>query len=350
MSSRLAIAGRLIGRGEPCFVIAEAGVNHEGSRNRALAMVDIAADSGADAIKFQTFDVDLLATRDAPKAQYQIETTGADESQYEMLRRLQLTPDDHRALAERCAERDILFMSTPFDEGSADFLNALPLPVFKLPSGELTNIPFLMHVARFGKPLIVSTGMATLGEVETAIHAILAVGNENIAILHCVSNYPAAAADANLSAMATMEHAFGVPVGYSDHTTGLSVGLASVALGAAIVEKHFTLDRALPGPDHRASLEPDELRAFVLGVRDTQAALGNGQKVPVASEAATAAIARKSLVAAVDIAVGTILNEMHLAAKRPGTGLSPALRGHVLGRSSRISIPAGTILSWEMLG
>lgn len=347
--NHICVGPRRIGAGSPCFVIAEAGVNHDGSLGRALAMVDAAASAGADAVKFQTFDADRLVTRDAPKAAYQIETTGADESQYEMLARLQLTREAHIALVQRCIERGILFMSTPFDEASAGMLEGLGMSVFKVPSGEITNLAFLAHIARFGRPMIVSTGMASFIEVEDAVQAIRATRNDELALLHCVSSYPADPADANLRAMRTMADSFDVPVGYSDHTLGVEVALAAVALGACIIEKHFTLDRRLPGPDQRSSLTVDELEDLVRGIRTVESALGSGRKQPVAAELSTIAAARKSLVAACDIAEGAPVTDEQLTTKRPGTGVSPASRGQVVGRVARTAIPAGTVLQWEML-
>lgn len=346
MIATMRLGGREVGAGHPCFVIAEAGVNHNGDLTRAIALVDVAADAHADAVKFQTFSAARLATRDAPKAAYQQEATNSAESQYEMLAKLELSADDHRALMRRCTEREIMFLSTPFDEHSADLLAELGVAAFKTPSGELNNLPYLEHVASFGKPTVVSTGMATLGEVEAAVGAM---GKTPIALLHCVSNYPATAEVVNLRAMETLARAFRVPVGYSDHTLGLDVALASVALGACVLEKHFTLDRALPGPDHRASLEPGELRALLVSIRTIESALGDGRKIPAASERATADVARKSLVAAEDIAAGALLSDAHVVAMRPGTGLPPALRAHVVGRRSRVAIASGTVISWEML-
>lgn len=334
-SEGIVIAGRRVGPDTPCFIIAEAGVNHNGSLDRALEMVEVAAEAGADAIKFQTFNPDLLVLR--------------SEAQHEMLVGLRLTDDDHVELMRRCREIGILFLSTPFDVESADFLAQLGVEAFKLPSGEITNLPFLAHVARFGRPLIVSTGMASMEEVGAAVGVLRETGNEAFALLHCVSSYPAEPQDANLRAMATMRDSFGVPVGYSDHTLGIAVGIGAVALGACIIEKHFTLDTTLPGPDHRASLEPQELVELVLGIRAVESSLGDGRKEPRASEAGTAAIARKSLVAARDIAAGVVITEAHLIAKRPGTGLAPSLQRDVVGRSARVAIREGTMLTWEML-
>ena len=344
MVDKFQIAGRAIGTNQPCFIIAEAGVNHNGDLHLAHQLIDGAVNAGADAIKFQTFKAERLATADAPKAAYQLATTNAGESQFEMLQRLELDSDAHRALIAHCRDKNILFLSTPFDETSADLLEQLGVPAFKTPSGEITNLPYLGYLARKNKPMIVSTGMAFLGEVEMAVRTIEATDNHVFALLHCVSNYPANPADTNLRAMQTMTHAFNVPVGYSDHTLGIEVSLAAVALGACIVEKHFTLDRNLPGPDHQASAEPAELAALVCGIRTVEAALGDGRKEPAASEANTAAVARRSLVAARDLAAGTVLTQELIAVKRPGTGLPPAMLPHLVGRVTKHSVPAGNLL------
>ena len=266
------IAGRKIGPGQPCFIIAEAGVNHNGNLELALKLVDAAAAAGADAVKFQTFKADRLVTKDAPKAGYQIRATGDAGTQYEMLKHLELTEEDHRALIAHCERRGVLFLSTPFDEESCDFLESLGLPAFKLPSGELTNLPFLAHVAGKGKPVILSTGMATLQEVDAAVETFARSGNNRLVLLQCVSEYPADPAEANLRAMASMRSLFGFPVGFSDHTPGMAAAITAAALGACVVEKHFTLDRELPGPDHRASLEPEELAGD--GARDPSRRIG----------------------------------------------------------------------------
>jgi N-acetylneuraminate synthase len=349
MPKTISIAQHLIGDQLPCFIIAEAGVNHNGSLDLAHRLIDAAVEAGADAVKFQTFKAEKIIAPHAPKADYQMQATGVDESQLEMVKRLELSYAAFRELYADCQSRGILFLSTPFDEESADFLDELGIAAFKVPSGEITNLPFLAHIARKGKPMIVSTGMAYLSEVEVAVRAIHDAGNHDIALLHCVSNYPADPADANLRAMQTLSMAFGVPIGFSDHTSGSEVPLAAVALGACIIEKHFTLDRTLPGPDHRASLEPDQLKALVHGIRKVEAALGHGRKEPAASEANTASVARRSLVAAHDIPAGVRLTEDDIAIKRPGTGLPPLLRTHLVGRTTRAMIPAGTLLSLEML-
>jgi N,N'-diacetyllegionaminate synthase len=343
------IADYQVGRGRPCFIIAEAGVNHNGSLEMAKQLVDQAAKAGSCAVKFQTFKAERLVTPDAPKAGYQMQTTDATESQYDMLRRLELSPQAHRELIAHCQGKGILFLSAPFDEESADLLADLGVAAFKIPSGEISNLPFLAHVARKGRPMIVSTGMSYLGEVETAVRTIEETGNYDFVLLHCVSNYPADPVDVNLRALHTLATAFGVPVGYSDHTAGIEVALAAVALGACVIEKHFTLDRSLPGPDHRASLEPAELAALVQGIRTVEMALGHGRKEPAASEADIAATARKSLVAARDIPAGTRLTRDMIAVRRPGTGLPPAMLPHLLGRTLRVDLRAGSVLRPEML-
>jgi N-acetylneuraminate synthase len=345
----LRVGSHQVGPGQPCFIIAEAGVNHGGSLEKARQLVEAAEKVGVHAIKFQTFKAERLATQDAPKANYQLWTTNATESQYDMLRRLELSNDAHLELMTLCQNLVILFMSSPFDEVSADFLSDLDVAVFKIPSGEITNLPFLKHVARKGKPMILSTGMAYLSEVETALRTINEEGNQSVVLLHCVSNYPADPMDVNLRAMQTMKESFGLPVGYSDHTLGIEVSLAAVALGACVIEKHFTLDKTLPGPDHQASIEPYELASLVKGIRIVQDSLGHGRKEPAASEANTAKVARKSLVAAQDIPADTILTEELITVKRPGTGLPPSLRSSLVGRKVQRLIPAGTPITFEMI-
>ncbi|MCD4672273.1 MAG: N-acetylneuraminate synthase [Anaerolineaceae bacterium] len=341
------IAGRWIGRGYPSYLIAEAGVNHNGDMDMALALVDAAAEAGADAVKFQTFSADRLVTKQAPKAKYQLETTDQTESQYQMLKKLELSEEAHRILLARCQQKGVLFLSSPFDETSADLLESLDVPAYKIPSGEITNHPYLAYVARKGRPVILSTGMSSLGEVEAAVQTIAAAGNPPLVLLHCVSQYPAPPEELNLRAMHTLEAAFGVPVGFSDHTEGIEMPLVAVALGAAVIEKHFTLDRSLPGPDHCASLESDELQRLAQGMRRVQAALGDGRKLPTPSERNTADVARKSLVAACDIPAGTVLTAEFVAVRRPGTGLPPALRQELIGRRIKQEIAAGQLFTWE---
>lgn len=345
----VALAGRMVGQGYPCFIVAEAGVNHNGSLAMARRLVDAAADAGADAVKFQTFRAERVVTPDAPKAAYQVRATGDQESQLEMLRRLELDEEAHRDLMECCRQRGIRFLSTPFDEGSLDLLSSLGLPAIKLSSGELTNLPFLRGAARKGKPLILSTGMANLEEVAKAVDAIRAEGGRDLVLLHCVSNYPADPADANLRAMTTLREAFCTPVGFSDHTEGDAIALAAVAMGASLLEKHFTLDRGLPGPDHQASIEPSALKELVRRVRSVEAAMGHGRKEPAASEADTARVARRSLVAVQRIPAGTVLVRAMIDARRPGTGLPPDQLDSVIGRTALSDIPEGTVLRRDLL-
>jgi N,N'-diacetyllegionaminate synthase len=339
------IGEKTIGPGHPCFVIAEAGVNHNGDAELAHRLVDIAADAGADAVKFQTFEPERLVSPLAPKAEYQLANTGPAESQLDMLRRLALPREALAALAAHAATRGLLFLSTPFDEASADLLEALGMPAFKVPSGEVTNHPLVAHVARKGRPVLLSTGMSTLGEVAEAVQVVREHGNPPLALFHCVTSYPASPAECNLRAMEAMRTAFGVPVGWSDHTMGIQVSLAAVAAGAALLEKHFTVDRTLPGPDHAASLEPGDLSALVRSIREIESALGDGVKRPTASEAANTAVVRRSLHASRSLSAGHVLGPDDLIALRPGTGLSPALRDRLVGRRLRVGVERG-----EMLG
>jgi N,N'-diacetyllegionaminate synthase len=338
-----------VGAGEPALILAEAGVNHDGELDRARALVRAAAEAGADAVKFQTFSADRLVTRTAPQADYQVRGEGEVSTQHAMLKRLELTRADHVALVRQCVEVDLVFLSSPFDEASADLLDELEVPAFKLGSGELTNLPLLQHVARKGRPMILSTGMADLGEVEAALIAVRRAGDPPVVLLHCVSCYPAHPAEVNLRAMETLRGAFGVPVGYSDHTLGHEAALAAVALGACVIEKHFTVDCTLPGPDHQASIEPVELAALVASIRQVEMTLGHGRKVPLLREAEIAEVARKSLVAARDVAAGEVLDADAVAILRPGTGLAPAERDSVIGRTAAEAIPSGTPLTREML-
>jgi len=346
----LRVGDRLIGAGAPVFVIAEAGVNHNGDTALARKLVAAAAAAGADAVKFQTFRTEALVARTAPKAAYQVETTGDGESQLEMLRKLELGPSAHAALRDESAKRGILFFSSPFDEASADALEALGVALFKVPSGEITNLPFLRHLAAKRRPLIVSTGMSTLDEVAAAVTAIREAGDPPIALLHCLSSYPAPAEETNLRAMDTLSARFGCPVGLSDHTTGIDIAIAAVARGATIVEKHLTLDKGLPGPDHRASLDPDELAALIRAIRRVESALGDGDKRPKPSEADTRRVARKSLVAARPIRAGERLTRDLIAIKRPGTGISPAELDRALGRVVVRALAGDDVIDWAALG
>src|ERR1041385_598944 len=342
---KIQVVNKLIGPGQPVFVIAEAGVNHNGDLKLARALIDVAVEAGADAVKFQTFRADRLVTPEAPKAEYQLETTGDSESQLEMLRRLELSAGAHRELQSYCHERGIIFLSTPFDEEAVDLLDELGVPAFKISSGDLTNSPLLEYLASKGKPVILSTGMSELSELIEAVSVLNTAGCENPGLLHCVSNYPAQAAEVNLRAMQTMRSAFDVPVGFLDHTEGIDIALAAVALGACVIEKHFTLDRTLPGPDHRASLEPAELRELVRSIRTVESALGSGRKVPAPSEIETAKVARRSLVAARDIPAGITWQRDMVVIRRPGTGMSPAMLDTLLGRRAVRDVAAGTLLN-----
>jgi N-acetylneuraminate synthase/N,N'-diacetyllegionaminate synthase len=345
----ISISGRRIGPNYPCFVIAEAGVNHNGKVELAQRLIDAAAFAGADAVKFQTFKASRLVAPYAPKAEYQLKTTPANQSQYQMLRSLELSNEAHRELASYCSQKGIIFLSTPFDEQSCDLLEDIGVAAYKIPSGELNNLPFLRYVAEKGKPMIVSTGMACLGEVESALNAIEETGNKEVIPLHCVSNYPAEPRDINLRAMQTMANAFDLPVGYSDHSLGLEVSFAAVALGASVIEKHLTLNRSLSGPDHPSSIEPYELANLVLGIRKVESCLGNGRKRPATCEASTAAMSRKSLVAARDILSGEKVTDDMITAMRPGTGLPPSMKIYLMGRTAKVNITAGSLMDLAMV-
>lgn len=316
------------------LVIAEAGVNHNGDMELARELIKVAAEAGADLVKFQTFSAEKLVTRSAPKADYQINSTGANESQYEMLKRLELSQECHGELIAHCCDYGIGFLSTGFDIESVDLLVALGQECFKIPSGEINNLPYLRHIGRFGKDVILSTGMSNLGDVEAALDVLVRAGTpqERITLLHCTTEYPAAVNEVNLRAMQTMGAAFGVPVGYSDHTQGIEVSIAAVAMGASVVEKHFTLDRSLPGPDHMASLEPHELKAMIRAIRNVELAVGDGIKRITASEVRNRMVARKSIVAARAIKAGELFCDENLTTKRPGSGLSPMLWDQLIGR------------------
>lgn len=341
------------------YIIAEAGVNHNGSLDMAKQLVEVAAEAGADAVKFQTFKADNLVSRSAPKAEYQSRTTDAEESQHEMIRKLELDEHAHETLIEHCQVCGIAFLSTPFDIESVDLLTGrFNLPCIKIPSGDITNAPLLLKIAQTQKPVILSTGMSTLGEIEDAL-GVLAFGylgkgtpsiaafrvaycsaegqatlHDKVTLLHCTTEYPAPIMDVNLYVLDTLKSTFGLPVGYSDHTEGITVPIAAVARGAVVIEKHFTLDRALPGPDHKASLEPDELKQMVEAIRVVEQALGSGLKHPTPSELKNMNVARKSLVAAYAIKVDEQFSAENLAVKRPGNGLSPMQYWELLKRKA----------------
>jgi N,N'-diacetyllegionaminate synthase len=312
----------------------------------AMALIDAAADAGADIVKFQTFDADRLVTKNARKADYQMKATATNESQWEMLKRLELSPAMHEKLIAHAAKRGIEFFSTAFDLDSLDYLLALGMSRIKVPSGELTNLLYLRKVGGTGKPVILSTGMANLGEIEAALAALEAAGTprNQITVLHCSTEYPAPMDEVNLQAMPTMGRAFGVQFGYSDHTDGIEVAIAAVAMGASVIEKHFTLDRALPGPDHRASIEPEELARMVRSIRNIELALGDCVKRPSASEEKNRLVARKSLFAACAIVKGQLFSEQNLVAKRPGTGISPMRLDELLGRPAARDFAADELI------
>ncbi len=316
------------------FIIAEVGVNHNGSLELAKKLVDVAKDCGVDAVKFQTFKAATLVTKAAKQAEYQTANTGKQESQFDMLKRLELSEDDHHELLAHCHKNQIEFMSTPFDLQSIHFLNGLGVERFKVPSGEITNYPYLKMVGAYNKEIVLSTGMATLADIEAALDLLTESGTEKnkITILHATTDYPTHMLDVNLTAMQTIAQAFKVKVGYSDHTPGIEVPTAAVALGASIIEKHFTLDKNLPGPDHKASLEPEELKAMVKAIRNIEIALGDGIKRPSASEQKNMQVARKSLVALTGIKKGEVFSEQNLTVKRPGSGISPMRWKEVIGQ------------------
>ena len=319
------------------FIIAEAGVNHNGDIAIARKLVDAAASAGADAVKFQTFKADRIISRFAKKAEYQKQTTDPGESQLDMVRKLELSTEDHEKLIEHCLSLGVMFLSTPFDFESIKLLDSLGMQIFKVPSGEISNLPYLRMVGSLRKKIILSTGMATLGEIETALNILTESGTDrdSITILHCNTEYPTPVEDVNLSAMVTIRDALKIKTGYSDHTDGIVIPVAAAALGARVIEKHFTLDRTMEGPDHRASLEPEELLKMVKSIRIVEKSLGDGIKKPSPSEQKNIEMARKSIVAARDIVKGEIFTEDNLTVKRPGSGLSPMLWDMVLGRTAR---------------
>jgi N,N'-diacetyllegionaminate synthase len=318
------------------LIIAEAGVNHNGDIRLAKQLIDAAAEAGADLVKFQTFSANRQVTRTAKKADYQSQATNSKESQYEMLRRLELTEEMHKELIEHCATRSIGFFSTAFDIESVDLLLSLGQDRFKIPSGEITNLPYLRHIGQLGKNIILSTGMATLGEIEAAIDVLEIAGTPRaqITVLHCTTEYPTPMNEVNLRAMQSIQTAFSVAVGYSDHTRGIEVAIAAVAMGASVIEKHFTLNCKLPGPDHKASLEPKELKGMVIAIRNIEVALGDGIKRLTPSEAKNKLVARKSIVTSHPIKAGEIFSAQNITTKRPSTGISPMLWDEVIGRAA----------------
>lgn len=319
---------------EDVFIIAEAGVNHNGDISLARQLVDAAKEAGADAVKFQTFVAEQLITKTAPKAAYQKITTENQESQYDMIKYLELSFDEFTALKEYCDHSGILFLSTPFDMESIEYLESIEIPLYKIPSGEITNLPYLIKIAETRKPVIMSTGMSTLEEIGDAVSVLKQHGTTELILLHCNTEYPTPFEDVNLNAIITMKEAFQTQVGYSDHTLGIEASIAAVALGAKVIEKHFTLDKNMKGPDHKASLCPDELKLLVQSIRNIEAALGDGEKKPSKSELKNRDIARKSIVAKVPIRAGEAFSAENITVKRPGSGISPMKWYDVLGRTA----------------
>jgi N,N'-diacetyllegionaminate synthase len=315
------------------FIIAEAGVNHNGSVDLAKQLIDVASNSGADAVKFQTFKAENLVSKNTKKAEYQKQNTNPSESQFDMIKKLELDEETHKELITYCQEKNIMFLSTPFDHDSIDLLSSLGLHIFKIPSGEITNLPYLRYIGSLDKQVVLSTGMSNLQEVEDALTILINAGTskENITILHANTMYPTPMEDVNLNAMLTIQQEFGVAVGFSDHTLGIEVDIAAVAMGASIIEKHFTLDKTMNGPDHKASLEPDELKAMVLSIRNIEKALGSYEKKPSPSESINIDIARKSIVSNQIIKKGDMLSDKNITTKRPGTGISPMEWDKVIG-------------------
>lgn len=328
------------------FIIAEAGVNHNGSILLAKKLIDVAAESGADAVKFQTFKAENLVSKNAQKAAYQKETTDQQESQFDMIKKLELDVNTHKELMAYCEEKQIMFLSTPFDHDSIDMLNELGLEIFKIPSGEITNLPYLRHIGSLNKKVILSTGMADLGEIEDALDILTAAGTdrEKITVLHANTMYPTPMEDVNLKAMQTIGTAFDIAYGYSDHTLGIEIDVAAVAMGAAVIEKHFTLDKTMVGPDHKASLEPDELNAMVKAIRNIELALGSAIKKPSKSEKPNMEIARKSIVANHSIRRGDVFTEENLAIKRPGSGISPIRWDEIVGTKAAKDFEADDLI------
>jgi len=344
------IGNKIVDVDQPTYIVGEIGVNHNGDLALAKKLIDIASEAKVDAVKFQTLNAAKYISTYAPKAKYQLATTDHQESQVNMVRRYELSKDQHVELMAYCKHVGISFFSTPFDFSGADLLDELDVAVYKIPSGEITNLPLIQHIAEKGRPIILSTGMSFLGEVEQAVDLIQKTGCNDLVLLHCVSNYPAQPVDANLKAMHTMSQAFGVPVGYSDHTPGIEVSIAAVTLGACMIEKHFTLDKDLEGPDHQASLEPGELKSLVQAIRNVELCLGDGIKIPKPSETNTREVARKSLVATRLLSSGTVLTKDCIDIKRPGTGISPIELKYVLGKKINQDINEDELLSWEMIG
>jgi N,N'-diacetyllegionaminate synthase len=346
---KIKIGNHFIGNVERPFIIAEAGINHNGNISMAKKLIDVAKEAGTNAVKFQTFKAEEVVSKSAEKAEYQKETTNANESQFEMIKKLELEERDFKELFDYAHKQGIVFLSSPFDKESVDLLDELGVPAFKVGSGEITNFPLLKYIARKKKPIILSTGMSILGEIEEALEVIREGGTEEIILLHCVSSYPAKVEDMNLKAMETLRYAFKLPVGLSDHSLGIIIPIAAVTLGACVIEKHFTLDKRLPGPDHQASLEPDELQKMVKAIREVEKAVGNGIKSPTEEEEKIKSVVRRSIVARVEISEGTLITEEMLDIKRPGTGVEPKYLNKVIGAVAKCRIEQDEPLTMNKL-
>ncbi|MBL7890825.1 MAG: N-acetylneuraminate synthase [Bacteroidia bacterium] len=333
------------------LIIAEAGVNHNGNLEMAKKLIDAAADAGSDYVKFQTFKTEKLVSVDAKQAEYQQKNMGSssETSQFEMLKKLELSVNDHHELIAYCNSKKIKFLSTAFDLDSIDLLNGLNIDLFKIPSGEITNLPYLEKIGRLNKQVVVSTGMCVMDEIEEAVNTLVSAGTQRdkISVLHCTTDYPTAMEDVNLNAMLSIQQHLKVPVGYSDHTLGIEIPIAAVAMGAVIIEKHFTLDKSLPGPDHKASLEPSELKAMVSAIRNLEMAFGSADKQPTATEKKNMLVARKSIHLSRDLSKGHVLSESDLIMKRPGDGISPMESKNVVGKKLVRDIAIDNKLSWE---
>jgi len=347
--STVRIGNRIIGENHPVFIIAEAGVNHNGDINLAKKLVAVAVETGADAVKFQNFKAENIVTKKVEKAKYQKETTGANESQYEMLKKLELQESDFKRLAEYAKAKNIIFLSTPYDEQSVDLLDEIGVQAFKVASAEIINSQLLRCIASKAKPIILSTGMANLGEIEEGLNNIKDQGIKEIVLLHCITSYPARVAEMNLMVMKTLKCAFKVPVGLSDHTIGITIPIAAVALGACMIEKHFTLDKKLSGPDHRASLDPHELKEMVKAIRDVEQAIGDGIKKPTQDEEKIKRVMRRRIVAQTDIAKDTVIIDDMLTTKRVGIGLQPKYIPSVIGRKALINIKQDEAITWKKI-
>ncbi len=346
---KIRLGDKWIGEGEACFIIAEAGVNHNGDLKLAKKLIGVAKEAGADAVKFQSFKAEDVVTRNAEKAGYQKESTSTEESQYEMIKKLGLSEADFKDLSDYAIEKGIIFLSSPFDKESADLLETLGVPAYKIPSGEITNLPLLKHIASKQKPIILSTGMSTIDEIDEALKIIREEGVKEIVLLHCVSSYPAKPTDMNLKVMETLRSAFGLPVGLSDHTLGITIPIAAVVMGACVIEKHITLDKSLPGPDHRMSLEPGELQDMIKAIRDAEVAIGDGTKKLSEDEEENKKVVRRSIVARVNIPAGVIITKDMLDIKRPGTGIEARYLDMVTGKKAKTRISKDELITWQKI-